>query len=360
MSSEDTILVVDDDSGHRELLAEMVRNLGYTADTASDGFEAMAKIKTGYDLMLLDAQMPGMDGFEVVHKVRNGEHYSEIPIVMVTGLDSSQDEKRAREAGGDAFLSKPVQMDSLESVLKKHLQSKSRTETAGGEENREQEVESYVRDLTEAQRNAYSAQLETLERLAIAAEYRDKMTGAHVRRIGEYCAIIAGHMHLRPHQVEILRYASPLHDVGKIGIPDSILLKDGQLTDEEWETMKQHTEMGARILAGSSSEFLETGRTIALTHQEKWDGSGYPRGLEGDSIPLSGRICAVADVFDALTNDRPYREALSVEQALDIMKSDRGKHFDPEIFDLFLDHLDEVLQIQEEYEDETDAHTASC
>ncbi|MFW6456962.1 MAG: HD domain-containing phosphohydrolase, partial [Planctomycetota bacterium] len=337
MSGDTNILIVDDMEAQRALLEAQLEELGYDAETASDGFEAMAKMKTGFDLVLLDAQMPGMAGFEVAEKIRGAERCEDVIIVMVTGHDSQEDKERAQDTGLNGFISKPVDIDDLETTLYKWLGAtggKGKSEIAGvspeGPEEKGDETGAFIRDLTHAKREAYSAQIETLERLAIAAEYRDAQTGKHVRRVGALSALLAEKLHLRPGQVEILNYSSQLHDVGKIGIPDSILLKNGPLGDEEWRTMRKHPEIGGKILEGSSSKFLQSGKEISLTHQEKWDGSGYPRGLRGKNIPLSGRICAVVDVFDALTSDRPYRDAFPVEEALAIMEDGRGEHFDPE------------------------------
>jgi putative two-component system response regulator len=206
-------------------------------------------------------------------------------------------------------------------------------------------------DMAEAQRQAYQAHLDTIQRLAMAAEYRDEDAAPHIHRMSCYCALLAESLRWPPGEVEILKHASLLHDVGKIGIPDAILLKPGKLEEEEWEIMKQHTTLGARILRGSPSKFLQAGEVIAWTHHEKWDGTGYPRGLAQEDIPLMGRICAVADVFDALTSVRPYKKAFPNEKAYQILREGRGTHFDPQLVDRFLEHLEEVVAIQEQYRD---------
>ncbi|MBC8457344.1 MAG: HD domain-containing protein [Deltaproteobacteria bacterium] len=202
-----------------------------------------------------------------------------------------------------------------------------------------------------AQQRNYKTLLETIIRLSIAIHYKVEDTGAHIYRISHYCAIIAKGLHLRQNEVEIIPYASPLHDVGIIGIPDKILLKPGKLNDQEWEIIKQHTTIGARILSGSESEILQAGEVIALSHHERWNGSGYPKGLVGEEIPLYGRICAVADVFDALTSERPYRKAFSNEEAYEILRKGYSTQFDPKVVDAFFEGLDEVVEIQEQYSD---------
>ena len=194
----------------------------------------------------------------------------------------------------------------------------------------------------------------------LAAECKDWDTAAHSERIGRYCELLARGIGLSPGRVDLIRHASPMHDVGKIGIPDAILLKPGQLTDEEWEIMKRHAAIGARILHGSPSKVLQTGEVIALSHHEKWDGTGYPGGLRDEEIPIEGRICAVADVFDAMTSNRHYRDALPVEAVYEMMKAQRGRHFDPDVLDAFLDLHHDVEAIQRECTDSADAEFAGA
>jgi putative two-component system response regulator len=203
----------------------------------------------------------------------------------------------------------------------------------------------------EAQRGTHEAHLDTIRRLVIAAEYKDRDTAAHIERIGRYAEALGRAVGLAPRDVEILRHAAPMHDVGKIGIPDAVLLKPGKLDDDEWAVMKQHTTIGARILSDSPSKVLQVGEIIAQTHHEKWDGSGYPEGLEGEAIPLEGRICAVADVFDALTSNRHYRDGFPNDVVYDMMESQRGRHFDLTVLDAFFNLRDEVEQIQQAHVD---------
>nr|MBC8362799.1 HD domain-containing protein [Candidatus Desulfatibia profunda] len=202
------------------------------------------------------------------------------------------------------------------------------------------------KDLEIAKDKLQESYRETINRLVIASEYRDEDTGDHVVRMAAYCALIAEKHGLPEAEVEQIHIAAPMHDVGKIGIPDGILLKPGKLTSEEFETIKSHTLIGAKILEGSSSEILRLATEIALTHHEKWNGKGYPNGLSGTAIPIAGRIVAIADVFDALTSKRPYKDAFPVEVACDIIKKERGEHFDPELADVFLNNMDVVLKIK--------------
>ena len=203
--------------------------------------------------------------------------------------------------------------------------------------------------MVKAQQRNYKTLLETIICLSIAAEYKYKDTAPHIYRMSNYCAIIAQGLHLPQNEVEIIRHASPLHDVGMTGIPDKILLKPGKLDNDEWKIVEQHTTIGGRILSGSESEVLQAGEVIALSHHERWNGSGYPKGLVGKEIPLYGRICAVADVFDALTSERPYRKAFSNEEAYEVLRKGCSTQFDPKVVDAFFVGLDEVIVIQEQY-----------
>ncbi len=219
----------------------------------------------------------------------------------------------------------------------------------------EQQLEKYADDLNKtilelkaSHREIQEAYIDTIHRLALAAEYKDEDTGNHIIRISRYCTLIAEKLGLSAREVQNIRYAAPMHDVGKIGIPDNILMKPGKLTDEEFEIIKTHSTIGAKILANSKSKVLNVAEQIALYHHEKWNGKGYPQGLSGDNIPLTGRIVGLADVFDALTSKRPYKDPYSMEVAIDIIKKERGEHFDPDIVDVFLENKDEILKIKAE------------
>jgi putative two-component system response regulator len=351
------LLIVDDEELNRELLQGIVESLGHEAETARDGKEALARLHSRIDLVLLDVMMPGMDGFEVAQRIRNDESHSDVPIIMVTALTDKTERLRAVAAGANDFIAKPVdrtelrlrttallKVKSAQDELKSHRAELESTVAA-----RTADLRLALGDLNEARQKAHQAHLDTIHRLSIAAEYRDGQTAAHVQRVGQYCAVLGRALGLPPGELEILRNASPLHDVGKIGTPDAILRKPGPLTEEEREVMKQHTLIGASILRDSASELLKAGETIVLSHHERWDGSGYPNGLKGEDIPLYARICAVSDVFDALTTRRPYKEALSNEVAYEILRAGRGTHFDPRIIDCFFECLDEIVVVQQRY-----------
>jgi putative two-component system response regulator len=359
MNKPKRILIVDDEELNRDLLQAMIESLGYEAETASDGVEALAKVRIDIDLVLMDVMMPDMDGFETTRRIRKDYNENQLPIVMVTALKEKEDHLHAVKAGANDFISKPVDKIELEvrtaSLLKMkeaqdaiiHNQAELETKV----EKRTEQLRHALNDSVEAQRETKKANIETIHRLVVAAEYKDEDTANHIMRMSSYCEILAKSLHITPGDVELVHLASPLHDVGKIGTPDNILFKPGKHTAEEFEIMKQHTVFGGRILNNSTSKLLQAGEVIALSHHEKWDGSGYPKGLAGEDIHLWGRICAVADVFDALSSKRPYKEAFSKEKTLEIMKESRGKHFEPKLIDLFLENLDKVLVVQKEYKE---------
>lgn len=360
MDEPKRLLVVDDEPDIRELVAAMLSSWGYIVEEAADGFEALAKLKLGCDLVLSDLSMPGMDGFEVIRRLREDQEYRDLPIIVITALTSKEQRLRAIELGANDFITKPVdpaevkirvasllRMKEIQDAIKRH-----KNELEKIVEQRTIALRQALDEMVEAQRQTYEAYLDTIQKLALAAEFKDEGTAGHIRRIALYCESIARTLKLTPKEVEILRHASPMHDVGKIGIPEGILLKAGQLDKEEWEIMQRHTIIGARILHGSSSELLIAGETIALTHHEKWDGTGYPQGLAGEAIPIFGRIVAVADVFDALTTRRPYKKAYENEEALAIIQAGSGTHFDPAVVTAFFKNLDNIFTIQAHYIDQ--------
>jgi len=359
LSTDKRILVVDDEEQNRALMSDLLETLDYEYETASDGVEALAKLQLDFDLILCDVMMPGMDGFEVASRIRKNKKFGDIPIMMVTGLTSKEDRLRAVKAGANDFIAKPIDITELgvrvaslikmkegQDAIKRH-----RVELEKKVLEKTEALRTALNEMVEAQRKSYQAHLDTIRRLAIAAEYKDEGTAEHILRMSNYSATLARGLNLPPGEVELILNMSPMHDVGKIGIPDGVLLKPGQLDEKEWEVMKQHTTIGARILSGSTSELLQVGETIALCHHEKWDGSGYPKGLAGEDIPLYGRIISVADVFDALTTTRPYKSRIPNEEALELIRNGRGTHFDPKVVDIFFENIDEILEIQRTFED---------
>ena len=352
-----SVLVVDDDPAMRLLLRAMLGSLGLSVEEAADGDEALAKLPGGIDLVMLDVELPGIDGFGVAEKIRERFDHDRLPIIMMTGRSERSSRIRAVEVGVNDFLSKPfdrmevgVRVKSqltIKSTRDALLQYQSDLETLV--DHRTAALNRVLAENIAAAQRTYEAQLETIHRLALAAELKDADIAGHVRRVSHWCRIIALAVGLPAPQVKLLTHASPLHDVGKIGVSSTILTKPGKLTPDEWQQMKAHTLIGAALLAGSPSELLQAGEVIALSHHEKWDGSGYPKGLRGEAIPVFGRICAVADVFDALTTRRVYKAAFANEEAYRILREGRGNHFAVELVDAFLDHHHEVEEIQRKY-----------
>ena len=352
------ILVVEDEVKARELLKRYLETKRHDVFLSHSGEDALEKVKSVKpDLILIDIQMPGIDGLEVVRRIRHRPDYGDVPIIMVTAMSRREDRILAVEVGANDFISKPVDLTELHvrtaSLLKmKYAQDAVKSYQADLEvkvAERTADLRKSLEETVAAQQKTYDAHVDTLRRLAVAAEYKDKDTAEHIKRMNSYCAMLATSLHLSLEEAELLTLASTMHDVGKIGIPDDILLKPDKHTPEEWKIMKEHTIIGANILRDSPSKLLQAGEKIALAHHEKWDGSGYPNGLAGEDIPLWGRICSIADVFDALTSERPYKKAFSNEKALNIMKEGRGKHFEPRLIDLFMENLDKILTIQEKY-----------
>lgn len=354
------ILVVDDEATMRRLLEKLLRLEGYDVVLANSGEQALQEIFTrGADTVLLDMRMPGMSGLDVCREIRAHPRGVHTPIVFITAVNDRELRRKGMEAGADDFLSKPFDEVELLARIRNSVrvklyydnleQQKERLERAVSE--RTAELAAAVAQLTQIQHDLRASQEETIYRLSRAAEFRDDETGQHLQRMSWYCHLIGSKIGLDDRTCELLRIASPMHDVGKLGIPDRILLKPGRLTPEELTIMKTHAEIGYRILAGSTAAPLKMAATIAHTHHEKWDGNGYPRGLKGEDIPLPGRIAAIADVFDALTSARPYKPAWTLEAALELMRANAGSHFDPNLIEVFLGNMDEVLAIRERFAD---------
>ena len=333
------VLIVDDDDHNLRILARILRDAGFTDVRTEQDPRAVPAALDGFrpDVLLLDLQMPHMDGFEVLRHVRSRIRGSEyFPVLVISG-DLSQDAKqRALSEGARDFLHKPY--DRVEVVLRVRNLLEARDLNL--------RLEDLVRARTEQVR---VTQLAVADRLALAAELRDYGRGAHTQRVGITAASVAARLGLPDADVRAIRRAAPLHDVGKIGIPDAILLKPGGLTPDEWDVLKTHTTLGASILTGSDARVLQVAEEIALYHHENWDGTGYTPGLGGDEIPLPARITAVADVFDALVRDRPYKHAWSVGDAVEWIADQKGKKFDPAVVDAFLsdDPPDPVVMLDD-------------
>ncbi len=367
------ILVVDDD---QRMLDALRRTLHTQSDDWAVTFvrqpEAAweALLQTAYDAVVTDLRMPGLTGLELLERIRQCDQTKDVPVVVLTGLNDRDLKEKALERGAVDLLNKPVDAGQLIARLRSVLQTKTYQDNLRAmNEMLAEKVQRQNVDLAQSR-------MSVVCRLGMAAEFRDEDTGNHVIRVGCYGRAIAAAMGMPRSFLEMLLLAAPLHDIGKIGIPDSVLLKPGPLTDEEWIVMQRHCEIGECILREQSKvvvplfdwyaveppamketlenrdPVLEMAASIALTHHEKWDGGGYPRGLQGEAIPLESRIVAVADVFDALTSNRPYRPARPEEEALTIMAATVGSHFDPRVHAAFVRSLPEIRAIRARFADD--------
>jgi putative two-component system response regulator len=325
------ILIIDDEAANLDLLRRLLERAGFSRiETTEDSREAASLyVKFRPDLILLDLHMPYRDGLEVMDELNQIAEASYLPILMLTGDVSQEAKREALSRGAKDFINKPFHSDEVLLRIRTLLETRFLYLQI---QSQNHFLEAKVRERT---RELEAAQIEIIERLARAAEFRDDNTGQHTERVGQMAALLAKQLGLPDQQVSLIRRAAPLHDVGKIGIPDSILLKLGKLTADEFALVKTHTVIGARILSGSRFPILRIAEEIALTHHERWDGHGYA-GVVGDKIPLAGRIVAVADVFDALTQKRPYKAAWPVGEALAEMERQRGHQFDPSLVEAFL------------------------
>ncbi len=341
------VQVVDDNDRNVKICREILELADFTVVSAEDGRAGLQMAKSLLpDVILLDIMMPVMNGMEMLRRLREDSLIQHIPVLMLTARSTTEDVVQALDNGANDYLTKPFSGEELEARVRTLCRMKKAEDTI-----REQNeiLEKKVRERT-AELDA--TRLEIVRRLGMAAEYRDNETGEHIIRMSRMCMRL-GELYGLDHQhQELLLNASPMHDIGKISVPDAILLKTGKLTAEEWRTMTEHTTIGARLLDGHDSLLMRMARDIALTHHEKWDGTGYPAGLHGEQIPIEGRIVAIADVFDSLTSRRPYKDPYPIKVACEMMAEERGKHFDPALIDIFLRNIDEFERIKRENNDE--------
>ena len=321
-----TLLLVDDEATNLQVLRQILQD-DYRLLYAKDGEKALELAQANpVELILLDIMMPAMTGYEVCRKLKAMPQTAAIPVIFVTALADVKDEAEGFDAGAVDYITKPVSPPIVRARVRTHLS---------------------LVDAAELRRS----RLQVIQRLGQAAEYKDNETGMHVIRMSYYARQLALAAGFSEAQAEDLLNAAPMHDVGKIGIPDAILQKPGKLDEAEWQVMRSHAEIGAAIIGEHAGGLLKMARTIALTHHEKWDGSGYPNGLKGEEIALEGRIVAIADVFDALTSERPYKRAWTVEEAIATMRRDSGSHFDPELIELFIANLPAMLEIKAQWKE---------
>ncbi|THB78033.1 MAG: response regulator [Desulfobacteraceae bacterium] len=322
-----SILIVDDEPLILSLLRDTMATTSHTCYFAEDGQKALDILKQHHcDVVLTDIDMPHMDGIELA-RIIVGEYSCD--VIVMTGQIQNYQYDEIVSLGASDFVEKPFSPKEMILRITRVLRERCLRQEASNAHNALKE--SYI---------------DSIHRLVMAAEYKDEDTGDHIVRIGSYCALIAEKLGASDEFIDNIYYASPMHDIGKIGIPDKILLKPGKLNHVEFETIKTHTLIGARLLSQSKSKILEMARQIALNHHEKYDGTGYPNGLQGESIPLEGRICAIADTFDALTSKRPYKNPYPFDVTYDILKKERGRQFDPRILDMFIENYDDFVDIR--------------
>jgi len=352
-----TVVIIDDQATTLKLLTKIISDINMAAKPVEveaflDERHALSWIKRQpVDLVMLDYRLPRLDGLKIIELIRMMPQHETLPIVMITALDDREILYKALDAGATDFLSKPIDYRECQARCRNLLHMREQ----------QLQLQNINRDLQDRVEETLEAILhrekETLHYLARAGEFRDAETGCHLNRISRYTCLIAESIGMGSTFCQLIEHAAPMHDVGKIGIPDYILLKQGMLTDDEWDIMMKHSTYGYEILSGSSSEFMQMGAKIALCHHEKFNGTGYPHGIAGKEIPIEARIVAVADVFDALTSVRPYKKAWPLSDAFEYLLAQRGQHFDPECVNAFLSKRTEITKIHREFTGElsTDA-----
>lgn len=343
------ILIVDDNQLNVTLITYLVKKLGSEAVPVGfiDSTEGLAWCHHNIpDLIIVDYMMPNIDGIEFIQRFREIPKCQDIPVLMITANHENDVRYKALESGATDFLNKPI--DRTEFLVR----AKNMLALRKSQRQLEDKAVWLADEVQKATELIIQRERETIWRLSKAAEYRDPETGAHILRMAHYSRHIAKNLGITTTECDLIFEAAPMHDIGKVGIPDHILLKPGRLTPEEFEIMKQHASIGYEILKDSSSPILQAAARIANNHHEKWDGSGYPNGRKQDEIDVYGRIVAVADVFDALTSNRPYKKAWEWERAIAFLQENSGTHFDPDCINKFLDHFDEVKEIYTRFKDD--------
>jgi len=348
-NTRETILIVDDSQDNLKILTRMLED-DYNVILAQSGYEALSKAadKPRPGLILLDIMMPDMDGYDVLRNLKEDAQTMRIPVIFISALGRTDDEARGLELGAVDYIAKPFSMPVIKARIKTHLDLKRFRENL--ERNAEEtsmeldltlaHLKKAYMELNEAHNKVRSAWIESIYRLTLAAEYKDEETASHIKRVALYTRELAEAMGMDREFVDSIYHSSPIHDIGKVGIPDEILLKPGNLTPEESEIMKSHTTIGAKILEGSGSGFLKMARDIALSHHERWNGTGYPHGIAGEKIPLAARIMNIVDQYDALRSRRPFKSSFSNQKAFEILTVGDGRttpdDFDPDVLQGFI------------------------
>ncbi|MCK5001760.1 MAG: response regulator [Gammaproteobacteria bacterium] len=347
------ILVVDHQKLNISMIKRVLHRDGYgDVQATQDPFSVVSYCdEENIDLIILDIKMPKLDGFGVINSLREelGEEHVP-PILIVTDVSDQAFRREALTYGARDYIIRPFDIREFVARVHNLLEVRQAHHIVNFQkEILEEKVQERTRELREAHDQLQESRLDVVWRLGRAAEYRDNETGLHIIRMSQIAAVLGRAYGMTEEEADLLLVASPMHDIGKLGIPDNVLLKPGKLDNEEWKIMQTHAQIGANILAGGNSDLMIMAHEIALTHHEKWDGSGYPYGIQGDEIPLVGRISALADVFDALTSERPYKKAWSVGDAMDLIYSESGKHFEPRLVELLKEKLPKVLEIKAKY-----------
>jgi putative two-component system response regulator len=348
------VIIVDDNPLNLRLMQGLVDKVGeFSTLTFQDPMQGLRWCETNVpDLLIVDYMMPELNGLDFIRQFRDLAGYDDIPVLMITADHERQTRYDALENGANDFLTKPIDAPEFKARVHNMINlRRSQKRLANYAADLERDVTLATAEIRAKQEQILDREREMIMRLAKAAEFRDPETGAHILRMAHYSRLIAEELGLPEQEQDLILRAAPMHDMGKIAIPDHILLKPGRLEDEELAIMRRHAEFGYEILRGSASTLLDVAATIAWSHHEKFDGSGYPRGLMGEEIPLHGRIVAVADVFDALTTERPYKPAWELSRAIGFLNEFAGSHFDPDCVRAFLARLDDALAIQARYQD---------
>lgn len=341
------VLIVDDNPVNVSLLEQTLTMNGYSnVESTCNPTEVIPLYKKNkYELILLDLNMPVLNGFEVIEQLKNIIEEEYLPVIVITALNDQSTCHKSLAMGARDFITKPF--DSIEVIHRIHNMLEVRVLYKQHYE-QEKLLDNKVRQRT---KELEDSKIDIIRRLGQASEYRDNETGMHIIRMSMACSKLSKALGLGDEFSRNLLEASPLHDIGKIGIPDNILLKPGKLNDEEWQIMKTHTTIGFELLSHSNSAIMDMAQSIALNHHEKWDGSGYPNGLKGTEIPIEARIASICDVFDALTSVRPYKKAWSLEAVVEYIEANSGLQFDPEIVEVFIKIVPEVIELRNQYKD---------
>jgi len=340
------ILIVDDAPKNIQVVANLLGDTEYDLSYATSGHRALELIELNrFDLVLLDVMMPGMNGYDVCKKIKKDGFCGDLPVIFITAKTDEESLIEAFNAGAQDYVTKPFNSAELMARIKTHLKLKA------FEDSQQVVIDNALAELKVLNQEIIETQKEVIFTMGSIGETRSKETGLHVKRVAEYSRLLARLSGLEEYEANLIAMASPMHDIGKVGIPDAILNKKGKLNADEFEVMKKHVTIGYDMLKHSDRPILRTAATIALEHHEKWDGSGYPKGLNGNEIHIYGRITALADVFDALGSDRCYKKAWVDEDIFALLKEQKGKHFDPSLIDMFFSNIEDFFSIRTQYRD---------